>query len=433
LRGELDNMEELVAMYEQLEAAHAQWVSASNAAFKSSEPFVTSLFEAYAQLEEAESKQINLNAGAIWRYSTTTQQISALSEKLAADLSDDQKTAYQNILKTVEEGSAEWLNAHKALQGDLGDSARQGAVAQLAELQALAGELEAGGLAPVYVADAKAAEEARAAIEAANLAIINSYQAMAFEAVLAQTGVTEGTLALGVQLGIMTKAEADARMEFTNTTMAIGTLTADQAFLTMTTRDQVDAIQLLALGYASSADEAQEMALLVRGDLSTSLAGATGLTDDLREALDKVTGKRDADISINIDGLDELREAAALANAIGNTTGFNTPTHGNTNVTAYSDGGWVTGGTAGRDSVPAMLMPGEFVIRADAARTIGADTLQQLNQSHTVAPQISFGGDTYHIGGGGESSFGAARMQTKSNLGDRRQTAEELLLSMGIG
>jgi|GEM_PF-6562159 len=50
-------------------------------------------------------------------------------------------------------------------------------------------------------------------------------------------------------------------------------------------------------------------------------------------------------------------------------------------VARYARGGAVPAqlGTPGRDSVLAMLMPGEFVLRRDAARVLGQATLQRLN------------------------------------------------------
>lgn len=58
-------------------------------------------------------------------------------------------------------------------------------------------------------------------------------------------------------------------------------------------------------------------------------------------------------------------------------------------------GGAVTGGVPGRDSVPTLLMPGEFVVKKSAVDTVGTDYLHSLNaasnsvvsSSTRVAPQ----------------------------------------------
>lgn len=50
-----------------------------------------------------------------------------------------------------------------------------------------------------------------------------------------------------------------------------------------------------------------------------------------------------------------------------------------------AQGGRVTGGTPGRDSVPTMLMPDEFVVRKSAADMIGHDALALMNATGRVA------------------------------------------------
>lgn len=48
-------------------------------------------------------------------------------------------------------------------------------------------------------------------------------------------------------------------------------------------------------------------------------------------------------------------------------------------VRGMAGGGRVTGGTPNRDSVPTMLMPGEFVLRKSAVEAVGTDYLHSLN------------------------------------------------------
>lgn len=49
-------------------------------------------------------------------------------------------------------------------------------------------------------------------------------------------------------------------------------------------------------------------------------------------------------------------------------------------ITAFARGGFVPG-TGNRDTVPAMLTPGEFVIKKSSAKKLGAATLQQMNEN----------------------------------------------------
>lgn len=66
----------------------------------------------------------------------------------------------------------------------------------------------------------------------------------------------------------------------------------------------------------------------------------------------------------------------------------------------FASGGLVSGGQSGRDSVPAMLMPDEFVLKAPAVKAIGLGTLNRLNNGNaTVANAGSVAADA--SGGGG--------------------------------
>ncbi|HEV7458236.1 MAG TPA: tape measure protein [Roseococcus sp.] len=56
----------------------------------------------------------------------------------------------------------------------------------------------------------------------------------------------------------------------------------------------------------------------------------------------------------------------------------------------FAEGGPVTGGIPGVDSVPALMMPGEFVLRASAARALGRETLEAMNDG--MLPVVPMGG-----------------------------------------
>lgn len=245
------------------------------------------------------------------------------------------------------------------------------------DLYAAQAELEAfegSGMASVYQRDQAALEELKANALAANAAIVDSYKMTAFEALLAQTGVNETTLAYGVGMGLMTQAEADARLEFTNTTLALSELASAHSFVTLSTRDQLDATQLLILGYADSAEEAAAMAGQVSGPLSTALAGATELTDDLRQKLDMVTGQKTADVQVNVHGLDALREAVSLAGNI-QQVGQGAAKVGGTLIEARASGGPVGAGRpylVGEEG-PEMIMPKQdgYVLNARETAALG--------------------------------------------------------------
>ena len=83
-----------------------------------------------------------------------------------------------------------------------------------------------------------------------------------------------------------------------------------------------------------------------------------------------------------------------------------------TGVRRFASGGLVTGGTLGRDSVHALLAPGEVVMNTTAVNAVGADYLMNLNQmgnrevtqsgvvplkDETKTPQERSGGGTVNI------------------------------------
>lgn len=78
----------------------------------------------------------------------------------------------------------------------------------------------------------------------------------------------------------------------------------------------------------------------------------------------------------------------------------------------FASGGFVPG-SGNRDTVPAMLMPGEFVIRKSSAKKLGANKLNQLNA----------GGQVQHFAGGGiverlingDGSIGILSLTARSN------------------
>ena len=50
----------------------------------------------------------------------------------------------------------------------------------------------------------------------------------------------------------------------------------------------------------------------------------------------------------------------------------------------FATGGLVSGGERDKDSVPAMLMPGEFVMSKKASENIGYDILSKMNEGNIV-------------------------------------------------
>lgn len=277
------------------EEAARRRVQAETRALSQSESLFDDLYKAQEGLANAQGEYVE-----VWRDSSA--EIEKINAELMGDLTAEQKKALNEQLGDLEEGTAEWLSTYNALQGDLTDAQRASLIAQRAELAG-----EEGAWQTIYTGDALAAEEAQAAIEEANAAIAQSYRDTAFEAIIAQNGFNESTAELAVNLGIMTEQEAAARLEFVNTTTAIGELTASQAFLNDTVTDQSEAVQLLSLGYASTAEEAMMLADQIDGSLSDSLITAKALTEEQIALLDELSGRKDLELNITVNGAEAIK------------------------------------------------------------------------------------------------------------------------------
>jgi len=235
----------------------------------------------------------------VQRTVSTAGQLTAVNAQLASDLSDEQAKAYREILRTVDEGSAEWLSAYDALQNDLTQSQRDALVAQQADLAN-----QPDRLVDVYTGDSEAAEEAQARITAANEAIKQSYRETAAEAILARGGVTQANLDMLVGIGYLTQEQADARLEFANTTKEINELAASFKDTTLTADEQTAAMNALIEGTASTAEQAINLATqqTAVNDALNAMPKAVVSTVTIR-GLDEA-GTRIGDIMRQLDALD---------------------------------------------------------------------------------------------------------------------------------
>lgn len=265
---------------------------AFSAAFEASAEPINELLSAQQALADSEGEWVQ-------RTVSTAGQLTAVNAQLASDLSDEQAKAYREILRTVDEGSAEWLSAYDALQNDLTQSQRDALVAQQADLAN-----QPDRLVDVYTGDSEAAEEAQARITAANEAIKQSYRETAAEALLAQTGVTQATLDTLVAIGYMTQEQADARLEFANTTTAIEQLAASSEYSALTADEQATALNALIEGTASTAEQAINLATqqTAVNDALNAMPKAVVSTVTIR-GLDEA-GTRIGDIMRQLDALD---------------------------------------------------------------------------------------------------------------------------------
>ena len=120
------------------------------------------------------------------------------------------------------------------------------------------------------------------------------------------------------------------------------------------------------------------------GGLTKGSAGGAGqnIGESISGAKEKeraeATSKAADAIRLNTDALKNLTTAVnSLDSTIKSRSGTTLNSGGK--VMAFARGG-VVPGSGNRDTIPAMLMPGEFVIRKKAVETIGAGKLNQINK-----------------------------------------------------
>ena len=154
----------------------------------------------------------------------------------------------------------------------------------------------------------------------------------------------------------------------------------------------------------------------VGSNMGSSLTGNTDR--DRTDAMSKAS----AVISENTTALKTLTSAVGvLTNVINNRVGGPSPATlnaGGAVVRRFARGGVVPGSGRG-DTVPAMLEPGEFVIRKDAVDTLGASNLHKMNKSK--GGNIRVGG---YSGGGRMQKFALGGMANIAQI--KSGTAETI-------
>ena len=191
-------LEETAAAADALTAAYDALLAAT---IQTAAQQIATYYDALAAYEEAQGE---------WKTATrdTSDEIAAINAKLAADLSDEQRKAWQDVAEAAEEGSERWLAAMAALEGDLSSSARNDLVLARAEAQAAMGEEFS-----YFTGDLQAMEEAQEAMQAAVAEMFAGYADAIMGAITATGGFDEVAAQTAVALGLMSEAEAEARLQ----------------------------------------------------------------------------------------------------------------------------------------------------------------------------------------------------------------------------
>ena len=95
-------------------------------------------------------------------------------------------------------------------------------------------------------------EAAEEKIRLAKDGIIESFRELTFEQLLQETGVTDQTLAIGVELGVLTNEEAEARKIASNFQAEIERLVQSGEFEVLSPQDANEVVTLLSSGFVES-------------------------------------------------------------------------------------------------------------------------------------------------------------------------------------
>ena len=243
-------------------------------------------------------------------------------------------------------------------------------------------------------------DESANAIEQSAQEIQNSFREIAFEAIVAQQGVTEASVAQGVALGLLTEEQAAARLEFTNTTLAMEELTSSQAFFTLSAEQQVVAVEALSTGMVTTAAAADELARGTKGvdQAANDAALRTALyKNTLDEAASSSNAAKDSafgfaselaslpdHVVVQIRADADLNSARAASRAITDAARRGTGGAGGGGAGGaeqfLADGGSVLGPF--NQPVPITAHGGEFVVNPQAAQA-NMGLLRQINNNTT--------------------------------------------------
>ena len=143
----------------------------------------------------------------------------------------------------------------------------------------------------------------------------------------------------------------------------------------------------LSLGVQIQKVREQFDALLRKFQDSSSFRSIAGFAIKLAESFIKVADSLEPLLPL-LTSLIGLKLGQGLAPLVGSLAGIGKRTGGSGPVSKFARGGMVPG-TGNRDTVPAMLTPGEFVIKKSSVKSLGAGTLAAMNNNRYAAGGIA--------------------------------------------
>jgi hypothetical protein len=384
-------------------------------AMENSRDSISTIVGLYGDLEEA---------GGEWVTSTVNNsgRIATIHGQLMADLDEETKSGYQEILNTAAEGSAEWLAAYQALQGDLTQAQRNELVARIADLQAHSGETIS-----VFTGDAEAVEEIQAQINEQWALIATGHRQMVVDILVQQAemegGFNRSIANVMVATGLMTQAEAELQLQTQETDRQIGLLgdAMGETFLEdgAITIQEAGLIEEAIAGVEDGSFTAgQVISAMARDGLGEFISQAGLATIEADRFLQQVL-ETEGDYQVNIH-TNYTQSGEPPPGLGGGAVGGQGAGGGATG----GGGNWQTGGFTGYgpvNEIAGVVHRNEYVLNAAAVGRLGLANLEAINAGQPA----STGGDTIiSIAIDARGSFDPAATEEAGYQGAKRALAE---------
>jgi len=238
-----------------------------------------------------------------------------------------------------------------------------------------------------------------------NIIVTKTLKAMkaAYDALSSSEKEQKGIALYQAGLDVIGDKETKINKAYDDRIKALETVSSLNERISAAQQDQMDIAEALSRGDIFAAAKAQKT--MIANDAQRAVQASKDMLNAQRE-------QEISDIQVKINGRLETR--ASLTERIADA---NSRIHRDTlaqlsqqfyvylngtlpeTVVKKASGGHIIGsGTGTSDSIPAMLSNGEYVIRANAVKTIGVNTLDKLNQADRM--QFSNGGAVGYAAGG---------------------------------
>ena len=185
-------------------------------------------------------------------------------------------------------------------------------------------------------------------------------------------------------LDIISRKETKINKSYDDRIKALDDIQKANDTITQQQQDQLDLADALSKGDIAAAARAQSKMSADSAKASSDAAKAS-LEQGRQNALASVSIKDSTGKSYNRTTLESMINV--VQDLIDSQTlgGYNFTNYKTKTVGGNATGGHIKGpGSGTSDSIPAMLSNGEYVVRANAVKTIGVNTLDKLNQADRI-------------------------------------------------